>query len=178
MYYMVLNQELYHHGIKGQKWGVRRYENADGSLTAEGKDRYSRKQFNRDKGIYGTVAAKRLQRKMQDPNQSIQGLRSKEAERIEGFRKAASIAGKVGGAAGAIGGYIGARAAANSIKYLAKEKWGGRLLEVGETSLPPEAKMIISAGGGAAGAALGAIGASSITMLAGGYSPMKMRKEE
>lgn len=32
---------LKHHGIKGQKWGVRRYQNADGSLTAEGKRRYS-----------------------------------------------------------------------------------------------------------------------------------------
>lgn len=32
--------ELYHHGIKGQKWGVRRYQNEDGSLTAEGVARY------------------------------------------------------------------------------------------------------------------------------------------
>lgn len=32
--------ELYHHGIKGQKWGVRRYQNGDGSLTAEGRQRY------------------------------------------------------------------------------------------------------------------------------------------
>lgn len=32
--------ELYHHGIKGQKWGVRRYQNEDGSLTAKGKQRY------------------------------------------------------------------------------------------------------------------------------------------
>lgn len=31
---------LYHHGIKGQKWGIRRYQNDDGSLTAEGKKRY------------------------------------------------------------------------------------------------------------------------------------------
>lgn len=29
-----------HHGIKGQKWGVRRYQNPDGSLTEEGKQRY------------------------------------------------------------------------------------------------------------------------------------------
>lgn len=29
-----------HHGIKGQKWGVRRYQNADGTLTSEGKNRY------------------------------------------------------------------------------------------------------------------------------------------
>lgn len=33
--------ELYHHGIKGQRWGIRRFENEDGSLTAEGKKRYS-----------------------------------------------------------------------------------------------------------------------------------------
>ena len=29
--------ELFHHGIKGQKWGVRRYQNSDGSLTEEGR---------------------------------------------------------------------------------------------------------------------------------------------
>lgn len=33
--------ELYHHGIKGQKWGVRRYQYADGSLTPSGRKRYS-----------------------------------------------------------------------------------------------------------------------------------------
>ena len=32
--------KLQHHGIKGQKWGVRRYQNPDGSLTDEGKQRY------------------------------------------------------------------------------------------------------------------------------------------
>ena len=31
---------LYHHGIPGQKWGVRRYQNPDGSLTSEGRQRY------------------------------------------------------------------------------------------------------------------------------------------
>lgn len=34
---------LAHHGIKGQKWGIRRYQNSDGSLTAEGKTRYGYK---------------------------------------------------------------------------------------------------------------------------------------
>lgn len=37
------DDELYHHGIKGQKWGIRRYQNPDGSLTPEGKMRYSGK---------------------------------------------------------------------------------------------------------------------------------------
>lgn len=32
--------ELYHYGIKGQKWGTRRYQNKDGSLTPAGKQRY------------------------------------------------------------------------------------------------------------------------------------------
>lgn len=35
------NSELTHWGIKGMKWGVRRYQNKDGSLTAAGKKRYS-----------------------------------------------------------------------------------------------------------------------------------------
>ena len=33
--------EIFHHGIKGQRWGVRRYQNADGTLTDTGKKRYA-----------------------------------------------------------------------------------------------------------------------------------------
>lgn len=40
--------ELYHWGVKGMKWGVRRYQNADGSLTGAGRRRYA-------KGIAGKI---------------------------------------------------------------------------------------------------------------------------
>lgn len=33
---------LAHHGIKGQKWGVRRFQNPDGTLTEEGRRRYGK----------------------------------------------------------------------------------------------------------------------------------------
>lgn len=33
--------ELYHHGILGQRWGIRRFQRKDGSLTSSGKKRYS-----------------------------------------------------------------------------------------------------------------------------------------
>ena len=36
----VTTDVLYHHGIKGQRWGVRRFQNRDGSLTSKGRVRY------------------------------------------------------------------------------------------------------------------------------------------
>lgn len=46
IYYVLgvpFGNELYHHGIKGQKWGIRRFQNPDGTLTAAGKERYTSK---------------------------------------------------------------------------------------------------------------------------------------
>lgn len=40
-YVLTSDGELYHYGVKGMKWGVRRYQNEDGSLTEAGKKRLS-----------------------------------------------------------------------------------------------------------------------------------------
>lgn len=52
LYHSALNNEneLYHHGIKGMKWGVRRFQNEDGSLTEEGKKKAT-KQLGKNRYI-------------------------------------------------------------------------------------------------------------------------------
>lgn len=109
MYYGVSrSNELYHHGIKGQKWGVRRYQNEDGTLTPEGKKRYlnpdgsyndlavkelkiqagnySNKQRIRDKKLYGKGAEKRINARMAK-GESVQSARHDEVVRKEKIEK-------------------------------------------------------------------------------------------
>ena len=48
MWRIIKDDELYHHGIKGQKWGVRRFQNPDGTLTSAGR----RRLYKASKGTY------------------------------------------------------------------------------------------------------------------------------
>ena len=74
-----------HHGIKGQKWGRRRYQNKDGSLTPEGKLRH-----NQDEPPTRTKKEQRQVRKMQ---KSYDKLHRKEY--ANAYNKSADYANKV-----------------------------------------------------------------------------------
>jgi hypothetical protein len=59
-YRLISEEELRHHGIKGQKWGVRRYQNKDGSLTCAGKKRYNDDEYDEERErLEQEVAARR-----------------------------------------------------------------------------------------------------------------------
>lgn len=62
-----MNSYLVHFGIPGQKWGVRRYQNPDGTLTEEGKARYYDTLSDRQKKLYDKFSPKnqdRIEKKM------------------------------------------------------------------------------------------------------------------
>lgn len=56
------DEYLEHHGIKGQRWGVRRFQNADGSLTSKGKSRYG-EESDLSKNVKSTRSEKRAANK-------------------------------------------------------------------------------------------------------------------
>lgn len=51
------SEALYHHGIKGMHWGVRRYRNSDGTLTEAGKRRYNSSDANKKRNRKIAIAA-------------------------------------------------------------------------------------------------------------------------
>lgn len=81
------NEELAHHGILGQRWGIRRYQNPDGSLTPAG-----RKRAQKLKGQYKELTGKKIKGKIpksqEDPNKkSIKNLTDTElTDRIKRLR--------------------------------------------------------------------------------------------
>lgn len=56
--YTAPNDYLIHHGIKGQKWGIRRYQNPDGTLTPAGRERYYKDRVKQLKKEYYSKTSK------------------------------------------------------------------------------------------------------------------------
>lgn len=101
---MVYRDELYHWGIKGMKWGVRRYQNKDGTLTSEGKKHYSQ-----DHEDYTRVHTKKSVREMSNSelNARINRLQKEQQyERLTAspskLQKAIKIAGTTATALGTV----------------------------------------------------------------------------
>ena len=90
--------ELYHHGILGMKWGVRRYQNKDGSLTPKGKKRYS-EDYNETRNITG----KGLKRMSNDDLRKVNNRDSLERTYKNNNSKVGKTIAIVGTTAGVIG---------------------------------------------------------------------------
>ena len=73
------NNYLVHHGIKGQRWGIRRFQNEDGSLTNAGKKRYSYREQDINKYETENVSYKKdiATRKSQLKDLNENGVNSK-----------------------------------------------------------------------------------------------------
>ena len=89
--------ELYHHGIKGQRWGIRRFQNKDGSLTRLGQKRADKQAKAAAKELEKRAA--RGQYSLDTKFESISGGKSIKPKRRSGLGAAAALAGAVGGAA-------------------------------------------------------------------------------
>lgn len=73
--------DLRHHGIKGQKWGVRRFQNKDGSLTSAGKKRYGDSDTDYESALGKVNSAKKVVEEVKKYSDSSQKSKDPDMER-------------------------------------------------------------------------------------------------
>lgn len=86
------SNELYHHGILGMKWGIRRYQNADGSLTLAGKRKYGTK-TNFDK-VQRAKKAASVSKEKAKKNKAIEKANARTEAEIAKYKKKAGVENK------------------------------------------------------------------------------------
>lgn len=80
------SNELYHWGVKGMKWGIRRYQNKDGSLTAAGQKRYN-KEMQKAQNEQRVLANKKRTQEKMDRLESIRKKNAEDREALSGKSK-------------------------------------------------------------------------------------------
>ena len=78
------NEYLAHHGILGQKWGIRRYQNADGSLTAEGRKRRGYSDQPAGKSVKDKISQHQKERKIKKAREkrALEAARAKRSQEL------------------------------------------------------------------------------------------------
>lgn len=175
---MTEDEELYHYGVKGMKWGVRKKRNAR-------NPNYSDKQVRRDRQVYGKRGSRRINRDMNKGDNLSLARGSEKTRRDSTMRrnKYARVAGQITG--GLAGAGIG-RAAIAGLAYANTTQHGSNFIAkfVGSDRSPlgmafnrslysKEVQAAAAAGGALLGRMIGGDVAVAANMRGAGYDPRR-----
>ena len=93
--YYYYGDTLYHHGIKGQKWGIRRFQNEDGSLTSAGREHYGYGVIGKSINAVGQIGNRRYSssgKKIKYHRRDEKSFISEKSSIKKGVRVAAAVA--------------------------------------------------------------------------------------
>lgn len=133
-----IGEEMYtdhleHHGIKGQRWGVRRFQNADGSLTDKGRKHYQKKLALEERKLTAANASRGQYERVRTPMSvgmgilgavagAMVGVPAGPAGIAAGAAVVSSIAASSNYAAYTVAGIVAGQGAKRNMKKIAKYK--------------------------------------------------------